>query len=164
MNRAISWGLPLLMLAVYLYLAVVLGRQLSALADGLPPFDLRVFGYDLHETRAYLRALHPDGYVLYQGPIFWTDTVFAPLMGLCLVWWMRPLRGAFGMVCVLVAMSYVAFDWGENMWVLRLLGSGPDWLALRDVAGASAFTSAKFAVFALAAVLAARQSLARRRG
>ncbi|WP_127110571.1 hypothetical protein [Pararhodobacter zhoushanensis] len=164
MNRAISWGLPLLTLAVYLYLAVYLGRQLGALADGQLPFDLRVFGYDLHDTRSYLHTLRPAGYALYQGPVFWVDTVFPALMGACFMWWMRPFRGAFGMVCVLVAMSYVALDWGENMWVQRLLDSGGDWVNPRDVWGGSAFTLSKFAVAALAAVLAVRQSVRRLRG
>ena len=164
MRRALGWGLPLLVLAVYVYLALVLGRQLTALAGGQLPFDQRIWGYDLHDTRQYLQVLRPAGYALYQGRVLWVDTLFAALLGGCLLWGMRPLRGAFGMVCVLGVIAYVGLDWGESMWVQRLLTAGPDWVIPRDVAGASAFTRAKFAALALALVLAARQSLRRWRG
>lgn len=161
MSRAVNWGLPLLTAAVYGYLAVWLGGQLAAQAGGLMPFDLRLTGYGLTEARAYLRTITPDGVALYLGPVFWADTLFPALMGLCFAWWMRPFAGVFGMVCVLAAMSYVALDWGENWAVARMLEAGPDWVTLADVQRASALTLGKFAAFGLAAVLAARQSWGR---
>ncbi|WP_370342075.1 hypothetical protein [Pararhodobacter marinus] len=163
MKRAISWGLPLLTLAVYLYLVVVLGQRLLAESGGLLPYDLRVTGYDLAQARGLLRALTPEGFALYEGPIFWTDTLFPALMGLCLLWWMRPFRGAFGMVCMMAAMGYVALDWGENMLVQRMLEAGPDWVRPADIFAASAFTQGKFAILALALVLAIRASMRRMR-
>jgi len=164
MTRAINWGLPLLTAAVYAYLAVYLGARLGAQAEGLPPFDLRLTGYDLHEVRSYLRTLTPAGFALYQGPVWLADTLFPALMGLTFLWWMRPLRGAFGMVCLLAAIGYTALDWGENLFIQRLLNAGPDYVELSDVTGASTFTMAKFAVFLLAAVLAARASWRRVKG
>lgn len=163
MVRAVTWGLPLLTALVYGYLAIWLGGQLSDQTGGLMPFDLRLTGYDLAEARAYLRAITPDGVALYLGPVAWADTLFPPLLGLCLVWWMRPHAGIFGMVCVMAAMSYVALDWAENWAVARLLQAGPDWVSPADVQRASALTMGKFAAVALSAVLAARQSLRRRR-
>ncbi|MFN4100295.1 MAG: hypothetical protein ACK4GT_11000 [Pararhodobacter sp.] len=162
MERAIGWGLPLLTLAAYLYLALYLGQKLAAESGGLVPFDLRPLGYDLGAARAYLRDLSPAGYALYSGPIFRADTLFPGLMGLTFLWWMRPLKGAFGTVCVLAATAYTALDWGENLLVLRMLDAGPDWVQPGDVTAASAFTQAKFAAFALAALLAARASWQRR--
>ncbi len=164
MIRAVNWGLPLLTAAVYAWLVLVLGQQLAAMSGGLTPFDLRIVGYDPGAARAYLRALSPQGYALYQGPIAWTDTLFPALMGLCFAWWMRPYSGVFGMVCVLAAMSYVALDWGENMVVQRMLDAGPDWVRPVDVIRASGLTQGKFAAFILAAALAARQSWRRIRG
>lgn len=158
MTRFINWGLPLLTLAVYAYLAGVLGGQLTDLAGGQLPFDLRVFGYSLGEARGYLRALPPEGFVLAEGQIFWADSLFSVLMGLTLLWWMRPFAGMFGMVCVLVAMTYVALDWGENAAIQAMLSAGPDWVSPIDVQRASAFTSAKFASLALGMMLSARQS------
>ena len=163
MRRAITWGLPLVTALVYGVLAIWLGGQLSAQTGGLMPFDLRLTGYDLAEARAYLRAITPDGVALYLGPVAWADTLFPLLMGLCFLWWMRPFAGVFGMVCVLAAMAYVALDWGENWAVARMLEAGPDWVTLADVERASAMTVGKFAAFALAAVLAGRQSWGRMR-
>jgi len=163
MARVISSALPLLTLAVYLYLAGYLGSQMLAFAEGQLPFDLRVFGYTLGEARGYLRVLTPAGYALAQGPVFWADTVFPPLLGLTLIWWMRPFAGVFGMVCVLSAMAYVALDWGENAAIQAMLEAGPDWVRPVDVMRASTFTIAKFAAVALCVVLAARQRLRRLR-
>lgn len=158
MSRAVSWALPVVTALSYAWLAVWLGGQLSTQAGGALPFDLRPTGYDLGDARTYLRALSPEGFALYQGPILWADTLFPALMGLCFLWWMRPFAGVFGMVCVLAAMSYTALDWGENAAIQALLTAGPDWLNPADVDRASLFTQGKFAAFVLAAVLAARQS------
>jgi len=158
MTRAINWGLPLFTLAVYAYLAVYLGGQLLVFADWQLPFDLRITGYTLGEARSYLRALSPEGYVLAQGRVYWADTLFPLLLGLTLAWWMRPFAGVFGMVCVLVAMTCVALDWGENASVQFMLEAGPDWVPPHIVQRASTFTVAKFVAVALGFALAARQS------
>lgn len=156
-ERLISWGLPLVTAAVYAYLVVYLGTRPGAQSGGLP-FDLRVTGYSFSEARAYLQALSPAGYELAQGPAAWADTVLPPLLGLTLAWWMRPYAGVFGMVCVMVAMSYVALDWGENHFVQRMLTAGPDHVAYADVVRASAMTRGKFMALGLAVLLAGRQS------
>lgn len=161
--RVLSWGLPLLTASVYAVMVLGPGREAVALADGALPPDMRWQGYDMLGVRDWLRALPPAGIALMQGPVFWLDTVFPPLLGLTLAWWMRPLRGAFGMVCVLAAMSYVALDWGENALVQRMLTAGQDYLTFADAARASAFTQGKFAALALCVVLALRQSRLRLR-
>jgi len=163
MTRAINWGLPLITAAVYAVLAFHFGGRLIAMADGQLPFDLRITGYTFPEARAYLRVLTPEGFALAMGPIAWLDTVFPVLLGMTLLWWMRPFAGAFGMVCVLAAMSYVALDLGENASVRALLIAGPDWFRLDDVMRASTFTITKFAALALALILALRQSVRRHR-
>jgi hypothetical protein len=164
LERAVSWGLPVVTAAVYGVLVLHYGRQLGTEAGGALPFDLRVTGYSLAEARGYLRGLSPAGFALAQGPVFWVDTLFPLLMGLTLAWWMRPFAGVFGMVCVMAAMSYVALDWGENSAVQAMLTAGPDWVQPADIQRASAFTQGKFVAFALCAVLAARQSWRRQRG
>lgn len=161
-TRAISWGLPLITALVYGALVLGPGREVIAFAEGALPPDLRWQGYDMIAMRDWLRALPPAGIAVMQGPVFWLDTVFPPLLGLTLAWWMRPYRGVFGMVCMLATMSYVLLDWGENAFVQRLVLAGPDYLAFGDVTRASALTQAKFATLALAAILAMRQALRRR--
>lgn len=163
MSRALSWFLPLATLAVYAALAGVAGARLSALSGGLLPFDLRVQGYGLAEARAYLAALPPEGVALYLGLVRGLDTAFPLLMGLTLMWWMRPLAGAFGAVCLAAALAYVALDLGENAVVAGLLRAGPFEVDPARVAAASALTQGKFAAFALALVLALRQIRRRRR-
>jgi hypothetical protein len=161
MARALSWGLPLLTLAVYLWLVLGHGLALQAMAGGLPPFDLRISGYDLAQARAYLAALPPEGYALYLGPIARLDTVFPILMGLTLIWWMRPWGRAFGSVAVTVALAYVALDLLENRATAALFAEGALGIDAAQVRAASTLTQAKFMAFALAAVLAARASWVR---
>jgi hypothetical protein len=156
MARAVSWGLPLLTLAVYLWLVLGYGLPLQAMAGGLPPFDLRIGGYGLSDAARYLAALPPEGYALYLGPIARLDTAFPILMGLTLLWWMRPLTTPFGAVAATVALAYVALDLLENRATAALFAEGALGLDANMVRGASTLTQAKFMAFGLAAVMAAR--------
>ena len=161
--RVITWVLPGLTLAVYAALVTIGVTRLVPEAQGLQPFDLRFGGYTMTEARDYLQALSPRGYALYAGPIWWLDTIFPPLMALTLAWWMRPLAGAFGFVCVTTATVYAGLDWAENFFVQSILNGGPDFLNYGSVIAASTMTQCKFAAVALGLVLAARQSWRRMR-
>jgi hypothetical protein len=157
-TRALSWALPLLTAAVYGWLVLGPGAEVQRLAGGLAPFDLRPLGYDLAAARAFLTALPPQGAALYLGEVGRLDTVFPVFMGLTLLWWMRPLSAAFGIVCVLATGAYVSLDLLENRAVAGLVIAGPAALDPEAVHAASLLTRAKFMAFALAAVLAARAS------
>lgn len=161
MVRAVSWCLPLLTLGVYLWLVLGYGTALQAMAGGLAPFDLRIAGYDLAQARRYLAALPPEGYAMYLGPIARLDTAFPILMGLTLIWWMRPWGSAFGSVAVTVALAYVGLDLFENRATAALFAQGPVGIDAAQVRKASTLTQAKFMAFGLAAVLAARASWVR---
>lgn len=163
MSRLLSWTLPLATVAVYAWLVLGPGAEVIRLAGGLPPFDLRPTGYDLAQARAYLAALPPEGVAVYLGPVARLDTAFPVLLGLTLLWWMRPFDRAFGAVCAAAALAYVALDLLENRAVADLLRSGPFAVEADAVLRASQLTQAKFAAVALAAVLAARASWVRRR-
>ena len=156
--RLVNWLLPGVTLAIYAALVTIGVTRLAPEAQGLQPFDLRIAGYTMIEARDYLQALTPRGFALYAGPIWWLDTIFPPLMGLTLAWWMRPLNGLFGFVCVTCATVYVGLDWAENYFVQSILNGGPDFMNYGSVVAASVMTQCKFAAFALCAVLAARQS------
>ena len=157
MSRAITWLLPLATAAVYGWLVLGPGRELGALAGGLPPPDLWIGGYDLPAMRAWLLALPPEGVALYLGPVARLDTAFPLLMGVTLLWWMRPLRGLFGAIAALSALAYVGLDLAENAAVAAMVRAGPFGIDAAQVAAASGLTQAKFLAFGLAAVLAARQ-------
>jgi len=153
MRRVIGWGLPLITALVYGWLVLVHGLQLEALAGGLKPFDLSPLGYDLAAARTYLSALPPEGVALYLGPIRMLDTIFPVLMGLTLLWWMRPLAGLVGIIGAVAAVAYVALDLAENAAVAVMLRAGPEGVVAGDVTLASTLTQAKFAAFVLAAAL-----------
>ena len=162
MSRALGWLLPLATAAVYAWLVLGPGAELGRLAGGLPPFDLRLGGYDLTAARAYLTALPPDGVALYLGAVARLDTVFPILMGLTFLWWMRPPTTPFGAVAACAALVYVVLDLLENRAVADLLRAGPLAVTGPEVRAAATLTQAKFAAFALAAVLAARAVWLRR--
>ena len=163
MTRAIGWGLPLVTLAVYLWLVLGYGLELQRLAGGLQVFDLRLMGYGLAEARAYLAALPPEGYAMYLGPIARLDTAFPILMGLTLLWWMRPLDTPFGLVCAFAAGAYVTLDLLENQVVAVLFSQGALGISEQGVRAASLLTQGKFMAFGLAVALAVRASWRRRR-
>lgn len=163
MARAVNWMLPLLTLAVYGWLVIGYGQRLEALAEGQPPFDLRVLGYDLAVARAYLAVLPPEGVALYLGPIARLDTAFPILLGLTLIWWMRPLTTPFGTVAACAALAYVALDLLENRAVGQMMLAGPMGVDAGMVRMASNLTIGKFMAFTLAVVLAVRAAWVRRR-
>lgn len=150
MPRWVNWVLPLAMLASYLVLVLLLTPRLLAEAGGLLPFDLRVFGYSYAEAHAYLQALSPSGAALYLGAVRLTDTIFPILLALTLclplsrwpAWWSLP------------ALAYGVSDLAENWAVARLIRTGPA-VDSGSVALASALTEVKFALVAVALVLAA---------
>lgn len=148
-DRLFLWGVPLVTLAVYLHLVLVLAPQLAAQSQGGTPFDLRLLGYTLAEAKAYVGQLTPEGLALYLGPIRANDTFFPIWMMVTL---MLPQRGR-GQFWFLPALVYGLADLGENLAVARLLKAGAEMQA-QDVLWASTLTQVKFAALALAAVLA----------
>ena len=162
MPRWVNWVLPLAMLASYALLVLVLMPRLVAEAGGAMPFDLRVFGYSRADAHAYLQALSPAGARLYLGPVRLADTLFPILLSLTLclplyrwrAWWALP------------ALAYGISDLAENWAVARLVRTGPA-VDSGSVVLASALTEAKFALVAVALMLAAAAlvslALARRR-
>ncbi len=154
-SRLIGLALPMATAGVYAWLVLGHGLALQDMAGGLQPFDLRVRGYSLVEAQDYLAALPAEGSARYLGPVRVLDTLFPVLMALTLMWWMRPHRGAMGLVCMAVAAGYAVLDLAENAAVATLLRAGVDGADATAVALASALTQAKFVAFAVAALLAA---------
>lgn len=148
-QRLVNWLVPLAALASYLVLILLLAPRLSAESAGLLPFDLRALGYSGDAARAYLTALTPAGAALYLGPIRLNDTIFPILFALTLCLPLRRWHWGF----TLPALAYGLADLGENWAVARLIRTGP---AVDDasVALAAHLTQAKFALAAVAMILA----------
>lgn len=167
LSLRLSVLLPLATLAVYFWLVLGPTRELMILAEGLSPPDLRLLGYDLPAIRVWLIALSPEGAALYLGPAATLDTLLPLLMGLTLLWWSRPVPGRAGWlfpaICAVAALAYMALDLAENAAVAVMVRAGPYAIDAGQVVLASNLTQAKFAAFALALVLAARQVWRRRR-
>ncbi len=156
MNRA-----PLLLLlaataAVYAVLVLVYLPQLWA--GGLAPFDLRLAGYDAEAAGDYLAGLSALGKAAYQGPVRLLDTLFPMLLSAVLLlplgaraW--RGLTAGTRLALGLPALGYGLLDLAENTAIARLLRAElpVDSGAVRV---ASLLTQTKFALLALAVVLA----------
>lgn len=99
--------------------------------SGQVPFDMRHFGYGLHEATQLLNGLEEDGrryYLTRQIPI---DTIYPALLGLTLVsaifWFGLGLpKSRFVRVGIVLSVGAVFFDYVENLAVAVMLSSWPD--------------------------------------
>lgn len=149
MKSWVNWLLPLATMACYGVLILVLAPRLSVETAGMIPFDLRALGYARPEAQAYLTAMTPTGQALYLGPIRLNDTIFPILFVLTLCLPLRRWHPVFSVP----ALIYGLADLAENWAVARLLRTGVQ-IDDASVALASALTQAKFALAAVAILLA----------
>ncbi|MFM2391094.1 MAG: hypothetical protein RLZZ437_2649 [Pseudomonadota bacterium] len=112
----------------------------------LPPFDLRLYGYE--EAKVYLAGLSDTARAVYLGPLHWAD--LALMISLTLTLLLPVWRK--GWAWCLPAIGYLVFDVLENRAVAALLTRGLH--EVGEVAALSLFTGIKFGALALAAVLA----------
>jgi len=147
----ITCGFVGAMLAFYLLIVLWSLPVISADADGLAPFDLRPFGYDLDAARAFLVALGEAGLAQYLGPQAVLDRVFPALLGVTLVlcfWQLFPRRWAIGLGALALAGMWL--DWQENIAVADLLKLGADGIDEEVVSIAALFTTLKSAAVTVA--------------
>jgi hypothetical protein len=112
----------------------------------LPPFDLRLYGYE--EAKAYLAGLSDAARAVYLGPLQRAD--LALMISLTLTLLLPVWRK--GWLWCLPAMGYLVFDVLENRAVAALLTQGLH--EVGEVAMLSLFTGIKFGALGLAALLA----------
>jgi hypothetical protein len=106
------------------YLAMVLWSlpELSRLAGGNLPFDLRPMGYTPTEARAFLAALGDEGRAFYRGVQHRLDLVFPGLFALSLILaFSRLAPRSLSLILSAVAAAAAGFDWAENAAVAWLL-------------------------------------------
>ncbi|MGL4320269.1 MAG: hypothetical protein ACRCS3_05335 [Paracoccaceae bacterium] len=143
LRRIILAGPPLVAAASYLvwnYFAA----QVSV--GELPPFDLRLYGYE--EAKAYLAGLSDAARAVYLGPLQRADLALMASLTLTLLLpvWRK------GWLWCLPAIGYLVFDVLENRTVAMLLTRGLH--EVGEVATLTLFTGIKFGALALAALLA----------
>ena len=144
-----------LVVSIALWAVMMYGTlaYLRRIAGGLQPFDLRPFGYNVAEARAFLAALSEIGREYYANVQLSLDTAypftFALSRGLLLIWLTMPGRVAdrplsFAARAALVAVPIItaAFDYIENGYIAEMLSTGPQ-VSAEVVAWASFWTQAK---------------------
>ena len=149
MPRWVNWAIFGATLVVWGLMALVVAPRLSAQAQGLDIFDMRPFGYSPDQARTFLGALTPQGQAFYLGPYRVFDTVFPILLSITLS---LPLQ-RWSWFWSVPAFLYGVLDLPENWAVARLVRTG----AMVDdgsIQLASTVTQAKFAMVALAILLA----------
>jgi hypothetical protein len=143
--------------------------QLSHLAGGAAPFDVRPFGYGYDEARVFLSAIGEQGRHYYGYRELPLDMTYPPLYavsrGLAL-WWLTkpgrvraaPLRRRWRAALVAIPVIMASLDVIENGCIARMLSTWPE-LSPGLVQVASLVTRAKIMTGALTelsmAVLAA---------
>ncbi len=145
------WIVLVLMMADYLAMALWSMPVIMHAAQGLVPFDLRPFGYDGAQARAFLAALGPEGRGFYLHVQQGFDTAYpallAVVLSLAFTWLYRmPWR----LILAAVAIAGAGFDYAENLAVAPLLRAGPAGVSDAMVAQASRWTTLKFGFDGLA--------------
>jgi hypothetical protein len=111
--------------------------QVSNVAGGLTPFDIRPKGYSYTEARAFLEAIGSQGRAYYASPELVIDTFYPPLYavsrGLAL-WWLTmpgrvreaplPLKVRYALIAVPILMA--SLDLFENGCIAGMLWTWPD--------------------------------------
>lgn len=154
MHRILFWLLVAATVGVYLVMVLWTLPTISADADGLAPFDMRLGGYGFDEAKAFLAALSPDGTALYRDVQHRLDMAFPALIFGTLflsIAALLPVGSMAGrVVLALLLLPVAVFDWLENGAVSSMLAAGADGITPEVVAAASRWTLLKAIVSTVA--------------
>jgi hypothetical protein len=99
--------------------------RISAMANGMIPFDLRPTGYGLEEAKSFVAALSEEGRKFYLLTQHNLDTVYPPLLAITLalgMWIMSPLSSLWLRVpLIVVPLLAMVSDLVENHLVREML-------------------------------------------
>ncbi|MBV2360074.1 hypothetical protein KUH32_09835 [Thalassococcus sp. CAU 1522] len=126
-------------------------------ADGMAPFDGRVFGYDFETAKTYLETLTANGRAVYMLEMRLLDTVFPFTLFLLLALMTGRLirEPGFGRLVLhlIPAFTYFVADIWENSMVAMMLRLGPGGIEPWQVQLASALTMVKWLAVALSVAM-----------
>ncbi len=167
MGRLILWTAAAATLGVYCIMVLWSLPRVAAEAGGLPPFDMRPFGYAEGEARAFLASLSPQGRSFYGRVQHGLDIAFPALLALVLVMSFDRLISAPGLRWLLTALALgsMAADYAENALVSRMLLLPPSDVpaALIGWSNAATLTKSATVTAAMTALLVALAARIRRR-
>jgi hypothetical protein len=140
-------------LAIWAFMVFSTLAYLRRISAGLEPFDLRPFGYDVGEARAFLTALSQIGRDYYRDIQLSVDNAYpftyALSRALLLLWLTIPGRLTDRAVPILARAALAALpiataacDYVENDAIAKMLIAGPQ-VDAETVAWASFWTQAK---------------------
>ncbi len=115
-------------------------------ANGLWPFDARIFGYSVEQARIYISTISNEGLAFYLTTQSMLDFSFPALYALSLILTFYHLAPKLP-VLYLLPLAAALFDYYENATVTRILLSAEPEAAL--VGLASLLTQLKYAAIAL---------------
>lgn len=146
-GRMVFWTLVAATLAVYTAMVVWSLPRIAAEADGLLPFDLRLFGYTEAEARMFLARLSDEGRRFYLDVQHRLDLFYPPLAALVLALSFRWLFWArwpgLAVLLIIAAVVTAGADALENARVADLLRMAPEAVTAEAIAGASNATLVK---------------------
>ena len=136
---------------VYLLMLFWTLPLISTAAGGLPPFDLRPFGYTAQDAQTFLGALSEEGRRFYLYVQLRLDLVLPAVLGIMLiVGFQRVYQPPWNTVFSVVALIMVSADYLENYMVATILQSGGVAIDSNVVAFASFWTQCKAAAAVVA--------------
>lgn len=151
--RRAYWVVFAAAIAVLAAMMVWTFPAISNAVGGLEPFDLRPFGYNPDEARAFLSALSEQGREIYLGPQHALDSVYPALLAVVLagaVWVLIPSR-ALCLLLIAAAFAGAGADYVENSRVATML-TMPGPVSDDIILAASRATVAKSALTTIAMI------------
>lgn len=137
--RLIFWLILAVTMGVYLTMVLWSLPYISAEANGLMPFDLRLIGYGFEDATFFREALSEEGRQFYLNVQHSLDGAYPGLMAVTLVMAYNMLfHGAGRYVASGIAVLAAAFDYLENAAVAGMLKAPlidvtPDMVARADM-------------------------------
>jgi hypothetical protein len=155
-RRIAFWILFAVTMAVYGVMVLWSIPRISAAADGLTPFDMRLTGYTFAEAQKFLTALPPEGAAFYLNVQERLDIAYPALLAATLFFAIAALLprrlGIWRWLIALIAIPGSVFDYLENAAVSTMLVAGHDGLTSQLVETANRWTVLK-SVFSTVAMV-----------
>ncbi|MGJ8529959.1 hypothetical protein [Maritalea sp.] len=128
LNSKVIWMCFIAAMAIYVTMLTVTLPTLASIANGLPAFDMRPFGYSVEDANVYLQALSEAGRNYYIGRQLVLDVFYPPLLSLTTFGaasWCWTRIGNTSRISTIafavVSFSITLFDYAENIFIYFML-------------------------------------------
>ncbi len=155
LNPKVTWACFVIAMAIYVTMLVVTLPTLSNMANGLPAFDMRTFGYSVDQANEYLQALSEEGRRYYIDRQLVLDIFYPPLLSLTIfgaaMWGWSHTRLDSKLATpasAVISLAITLFDYAENISVYFMLTAAdvPD--GLIEAASLMTISKSSFTILA----------------